>query len=80
VRVFFVLLDPPAKIQLKLVLNLFKQIHIGLSWGGMNSWFLYEVKVFSMGPILANIRNNLGTFDYAVSIMVSRSGITVPGP
>ena len=28
-------------------------------WGGMNSWFLYEFTVLSMGSILANIADNL---------------------
>jgi hypothetical protein len=46
----------------------------------MNSWFLYEVMVFSMGPFSANIVNHLGKSITAVSIMVLGSGITVAGP
>jgi hypothetical protein len=46
--------------------------------GGMNSWFLYEVMVFLMGPFSANIMNNLGKIDYTMSVMVLGSGITVP--
>jgi hypothetical protein len=48
-------------------------------WGGMNSWFLYEFTVFLMGSISANIADNLLKIDYAVSIMVLGSGITVTG-
>lgn len=31
--------------------------------GAMNSWFLYEFTVYSMGSISANIMNYLGKFD-----------------
>ena len=48
-------------------------------WGGMNSWFLYEFTVLSMGSILANIADNLLKIDYAVLIMVLGSGTTVTG-
>jgi hypothetical protein len=46
-------------------------------WGGMNSWFLYEFRVLSMGSISANIADNLLKIDYAVLIMVLGSGTTV---
>ncbi len=49
-------------------------------WGGMNSWFLYEFLVLSMGSISANIMNNLGNFGYAMLVMVLGSGITVTRP
>jgi hypothetical protein len=48
--------------------------------GGMNSWFLYEVMVFLMGPFLANIMNHLGKLIMAVLVMVLGSGITAPSP
>ncbi len=48
-------------------------------WGGMSSWFLYEFTVCLMGSILANIADNLLNIDYAMSIMVLGSGITVTG-
>jgi hypothetical protein len=48
-------------------------------WGGMNSWFLYEFTVLSMGSILANIADNLLKIDYAVLIMVLGSRTTVTG-
>ncbi len=49
-------------------------------WGSMNSWFLYEFRVCSMGPISANIADNLLNIDYAMLIMmVLGSGITVTG-
>jgi hypothetical protein len=48
-------------------------------WGSMNSWFLYEFTVCSMESILANIADNLLNIDYAMSIMVLGSGITVTG-
>ncbi len=47
--------------------------------GGMNSWFLYEFTVCSMGSILANIAIIYLNIDYAMSIMVLGSGITIPG-
>jgi hypothetical protein len=34
----------------------------------MNSWFLYKVTVFSMGPISAKIAYYLGKFDQAMSV------------
>ncbi len=46
-------------------------------WGGMNSWYLYEVMVFSMGSISAKIAYYLGKYDYTMSVMVLGSGITV---
>ncbi len=46
-------------------------------WGGMNSWFLCEFRVLSMGSISANIADNLLKIDYAVLIMVLGSGTTV---
>ena len=46
--------------------------------GGMNSWFLYEVTVFSMGPFSAKIAYYLGKSITAVTIMVLGSGITAP--
>jgi hypothetical protein len=46
----------------------------------MNSWFLYEVMVFSMGPFSAKIAYYLGKFDYTMSVMVMGSGITVTSP
>ena len=48
-------------------------------WGGMNSWFLHEFTVLSMGLILANIADNLLKIDYAVLIMVLGSRTTVTG-
>jgi hypothetical protein len=33
----------------------------------MNSWFLYEVMVFSMGPFSANIMNHLGKLIMAIN-------------
>ena len=51
-----------------------------IPWGGMNSWFLYEFTVFSMGLISVNIMNHLGKSITAVSIMVLGSGITAPCP
>jgi hypothetical protein len=48
--------------------------------GGMNSWFLYEVMVFSMGPFSANVMNHLGKLIMAVLVIVLGSGITVPSP
>ncbi len=55
------------------------QIILVFLWGGMNSLFLYEFTVCSMGSILANIADNLLNIDYAMSIMVLGSGITAPG-
>ncbi len=48
--------------------------------GGMNSWFWYEFMVCSMGPILANIADNLVKIDFAMSITVLGSGTTALGP
>ncbi len=48
--------------------------------GGMNSWFLYEVMVFFMGPFSANIMNHLVKLIMAVLVMVLGSGISVPSP
>ena len=45
----------------------------------MNSWFLYEFTVFMMGSISANIADNLLKIEYAVTIMVLGSSITVSG-
>jgi hypothetical protein len=45
----------------------------------MNSWFLHEFTVLSMGLILANIADNLLKIDYAVLIMVLGSRTTVTG-
>jgi hypothetical protein len=59
---------------------LFGLIEVVFLWGGMNSWFLYEFTVFSMGSISAYIMNNLGKFDYAMSVMVLGSNISVTGP
>ena len=36
---------------------------VGSLPGAMNSWFLYEFTVYSMGSISANIMNYLGKFD-----------------
>jgi hypothetical protein len=47
-------------------------------WGGMNSRFLYEFTVFSMGLFSANIMNYMEKSITAVSILVLGSGITVP--
>ena len=46
--------------------------------GGMNSWFLYEFTVCSMGSISAKIAYYLGKLDFAMSAMVLGSGITAP--
>jgi hypothetical protein len=56
------------------------QVLVVFQPGGMNSWFLYEVTVFSMGPFSANIMNYMGKLITAVSVMVLGSGITVAGP
>ncbi len=40
----------------------------------MNSWFLYEVMVFSMGSISAKVAYYLGKFDHTMSVMVLGSG------
>jgi hypothetical protein len=45
--------------------------------GGMNSWFWYEFMVYSMGPISANIADNLVKIDYGMLPMMLGSGITV---
>jgi hypothetical protein len=47
-------------------------------WGGMNSWFLYEFRVLSMGSILVNIADNLLKIDYAMLFMVLGSGTLLP--
>ena len=52
--------DIPRKCVCLLIFISFLEIEIGLSvGGGMNSWFLYEFTVFSMGSISANIADNL---------------------
>ncbi len=42
----------------------------------MNSWFLYEFMVCLMGPILANIADNLVKIDYGMLPMMLGSGTT----
>jgi hypothetical protein len=44
----------------------------------MNSWFLYEVTVFSMGPFSAKNAYFLGKLITAMSVMVLGSGLTAP--
>ncbi len=44
---------------------------------GMNSWFWYEFMVCSMGPISANIADNLVKIDYGMLPMMLGSGITM---
>ena len=45
--------------------------------GGTNSWFWYEFMVCSMGPISANIADNLVKIDYGMLPMMLGSGTTV---
>jgi hypothetical protein len=54
-------------------------IHSGLSTGHycMNSWFWYKFMVCLMGPILANIADNLVKIDYGMLPMMLGSGIAV---
>jgi hypothetical protein len=48
--------------------------------GGMNSWFLYEFMVCSMGSISANIADISEKLIMPMSIMVLGSRTTARGP